>query len=170
MSDERREDWHRGVDENLASLNAGQRVWEREMAVIRRLLGEFDHLLRGDPEKDTDGAMARLHIQENDINLLKALVLKDAAGNKGLVGRVETLESGERTSDNRWKFATAVVVAVLSMAGLLITNWDRIGAFLTQKPTDKLDRMIEKAKHPKGRHPRVVYREEADPNEESPQN
>lgn len=159
--DERRDDWHRGVDENLASLNAAQRVWDREVNLIHKQLAEIDALLRGDPDRDTDGAIARLHQLENGINLLKAVVLGDAAGGRGLLGRVQIIERGERTSDNRWKFATAVVVAGLSLVGLLITNWDRIEAFIQkQHKPDPVEQMIEKAKHPKARRRHVVIREE----------
>lgn len=157
--DDRRDDWKHGVDENLASLNAGLRVWERELVIIRKLLGEFDSLLRGNPEKDTDGMIARLHMQENDINLLKAVLLKDKAGNKGLVGRVEVLERGERTSEHRWKFATAVVVAVLSLLGLLITNWGSISAFLNKPPSDPLEIALEGARNPRPRYRHYTIRE-----------
>lgn len=158
--DERREDWHRGVDANLASLNAGQRIWEREISGIHRSLSEIDAFLRGDREDDTDGAIARMHQLENSINLLKAIILKDAAGGRGLIGRVETLEAGERGSDNRWKFATAIVVAILSLSGLLLTNWDRLQAFVgSHRKLDRFEQMIEKAKRPKPRRRHVVIRE-----------
>lgn len=157
---DRRDDWRHGVDENLASLNAGQRVWDRENDLFRKEVGELRHLLLGDAQKETDGFMARLHQTENQINLFKAILLKDATGGKGLVGRVEVLESGERTSDNRWKFATAIVVAALSLSGLLATNWDRIGVFFSKKSDDPVDKMIERAKHPRGRHRHVVVSQE----------
>lgn len=150
--DERRDDWQRGVDASL-------RIWEREVAAIHRSLAEIDGFLRGDREKDTDGAIARLHQLENSLNLLRAVVLKDAAGGRGLIGRVEALEAGERGSDNRWKFATAVAVAILSLLGLLLTNWERLEAFLNkQRKLDPLERMIQNAKHPKPKHRRIVIR------------
>lgn len=154
--DERRDDWQRGVDASLVSLN---RLWEREVAALHRSLSEIDAFLRGDREKDTDGAIARLHQLENSLNLLKAVILRDATGGKGLIGRVEALESGERGSDNRWKFATAVVVAILSLSGLLLTNWERLEAFLIkQRKLDPLEKMIQNAKHPRPKHRRVVVR------------
>lgn len=160
--DERREDWRQGVDENLASLNAGQRVWEREVNLIHKSLSEIDTLLRGDPERDTDGAIARLHQLENSLNLLRAVILRDAAGGKGLIGRVESLESGERGADNRWKFATAVAIAILSLFGLLLTNWDRLEGFLNRhRKADSLERIIENAKHPKTRHRHIIIRSDS---------
>ncbi len=166
--DERREDWRQGVDENLASLNAGQRVWEREVGIILKQLDEADHLLRGDPDKDTDGVMARLHNLENDLALMRAIVLKDAAGGRGLVDRVAALESGERTAGDRWKFATAVIVAVISFAGLIVTNLDRIESAFTRKgKPDKLTEMIERAKRPKAR-PRHANVRELPPEQPEP--
>lgn len=157
---ERRDDWRRGVDANLASLNAGQRIWEREFKAIKAVLFDIDHLLRGDPEKDTDGIIARLHNQENDVNLLKGIILKDRAGNKGLVGRIEALEGGESSSERHWKFATAVVVAFLSLLGLILTNWGALKGYLEKatKP-DALEEAIQNAKHPKGHRHHVVIQE-----------
>jgi|SRR6185295_17687882 len=158
--DERRDDWRQGVDENLASLNAGQRVWEREMTVIRKLLGEFDRLLRGDIEKDTDGAIARLHQQETEINLLKAVVLKDKAGNKGLIGRIEDLESGERRSETRLKLYIALIGLLSALAVGALTNMDKIGAFFGSKTPDPLDQMIDRTKNPPRKHLKIRIKDD----------
>ncbi len=159
--DERRDDWRHGVDENLASLNSGQRVWEHDQQLLGKALSDIDALLRGSTEEDTDGMVARVHNLENDVALMKAILLTDKAGNKGIVSRVEDLESGERTSDNRWKFATAVVVAILSLAGLVATNWQRIDTFMTGSDFPSVPRPV-----PHRRHRRVVIHEipaETDP-------
>jgi uncharacterized protein HemX len=137
------------VDENLASLNAGQRVWERELTAIRKALVDIDFLLRGDPTKDTDGIVARIHKQENDVNLLRAVLLKDATGGRGLVGRVEVLETGERRASDYWKFATASIVAIISLLGLVLTNLDHIESFLGEKRKDPLGQMIDRSKRPR---------------------
>jgi hypothetical protein len=150
--DDRRDDWQHGVDENLASLNAGQRVWEREMEVVRKLLGEFDRILRGDLDKDTDGLISRMHLQENEVNLLKAVVLKDKAGNRGLVSRVESLESDERKSEIHLKVWMAVIGLLSASIVSTISNLDRIEAFLNRGKKDPVDQMIERAKHPHRRH------------------
>lgn len=161
--DDRREDWRQGVDENLASLNAGQRVWERDLTAIRKALAEIDNLLRGDPERETDGLVARMHSQENDINLIKAILLKDKAGNKGIVGRVEALEGGERRSENHLKLWIAVVGLLSALTVAAVSNLDRIETFLNRRSRDPVDRMIERAKHPKGRHRHVIIRSEPIP-------
>lgn len=155
--DERRDDWRSSVDENLSSLNAGQRLWERELDLIRRLLAEIDNLLRGDPERDTDGIVARLHSIENKINLLEGVVLRDKAGGHGLVDRVEALEAEDRRSERRIKVWVALVGLASAIAVAALTNLDRIEAFFNKRTTDPVDRAIEHAKHPRRRH--VVVRE-----------
>lgn len=158
--DDRRDDWRHGVDENLASLNAGQRVWDREVVIIRKALAEMDALLRGDRQNDTDGAIARLHQLENSLNLLKAVILKDSAGSKGLVGRVEALESGERRSEIHLKVWIAVVGLISAVAVGVLSNLDRIQAFLNKPTQDPVDRAIERAVHPKPRHRHYVIQAE----------
>lgn len=130
--DERRDDWRHGVDENLASLNAGQRVWEHEFKTLKRAQASIDKLLRGDPEKDTDGLIARLHHQETEINHLKAVVDVDKAGNKGIVHRVEELESREKTTVEVWKFWVAILGFIGAILVAIITNLDKIERFLNK--------------------------------------
>lgn len=149
--DDRRDDWHHGVEENLASLNAGQRVWERDLHAIRKTLADIDNLLRGDPEKDTDGIVARLHSQENEVNLLKAILLKDRAGNKGIVGRVEDLESGERRSETHLKLWVALISLASAMTVAAISNLDRIEAFVNRR---KIEQVSHKGSHSKAKHKR----------------
>ena len=170
MDGDRRDDWRHGVDENLASLNAGQRVWERDLLAIRKALADFDNLLRGDPEQDTDGIVARLHAQENDVNLLKAILLKDKAGNKGIVGRVEALESGERRSETHLKLWIAIVGLISTFLVASLSNLDRIEKFLNHGKKDPVDRLIERAKRPKVRRRHVVVREEPEQGIEDAEN
>ena len=157
--DERRDDWRRGVDENLASLNTGQRVTDRLLEDLDANYAALDRLLRGDAEKDTDGVIGRLHHLETQIAQLNSVIFMDAAGKHGLQHTVEKLLSGERTSDNRWKFATAVLIALIPVLGAVLLNWGRISAYFerTQKPAP-LEQAIEHAKHPKGRK-RYIIRE-----------
>lgn len=164
--DERRDDWRSSIDENLASLNAGQRVWERELEIIRKLLSEIDHLLRGDPAEDTDGIMARLHVVENEINLLKGVVLRDKAGGHGLVDRIEALESEDRRSERRLKLWIAIVGLLSAALVAAVSNLDRLERFLNKKSTDPVDSAINQAKHPHRKH-YVIHYVPAEPDEES---
>jgi hypothetical protein len=128
--DERRDDWRHGVDENLAGLNAGQRVWDQELASIQKIVTGLDEMLRGDPLRETSGLVARLELIEHDLAKINAVLFVDPTGKRGLVHEVEVLTSAERTASERWRFATAVVVALLSLAGLILTNWTKIEGVL----------------------------------------
>lgn len=168
MSDDRREDWHRGVDENLASLNAGQRIWEREQKSLRKLLTDTEGLLRGDIGKETDGLIARLHKLENEINLLKAIVIKDQAGNGGLVEQVRLLKEAREDRRSGWGNVTKILVAMIT-SGALGLFWHDIQAYLMRKSNEPLEQLIEKAKRPKGKTHYVVRvrkEPETDPTED----
>lgn len=155
---DRRDDWAHGVDENLASLNAGQRVQDRESQLIRKQIRDHDFLLRGDPEKETDGQIARLHNAENEILLLKAVLIKDAIGGRGLVDRVEALESQERGSDRRLKVYIALIGLISALLVAVASNLDRIESFI-KKDTDPLHQKIDRIKHPPRRRVHVVIDE-----------
>jgi hypothetical protein len=150
MGDERRDDWRHDVDESLVALNAAQRVTDRLLEDLDANYAALDRLLRGDPEKDTDGVIAKIHLLETQLARLNAVIFMDSTGKKGLQHEVEILSSGERTQGERWKFATAVIVAIITSAALVITNWDHIAAYFNQKDTDPVDVAIEKSKHPRG--------------------
>lgn len=158
--DERREDWRHGVDENLASLNTGQRVNDRLIEDFDLAVSRIDNILRGNPEEETSGLIGRMEKTETDVAQLKSIVIMDASGKKGLQHEVAILSSGERTASDRWKFATAVVVACISLIGLLITNWDRIQIYINRRTQDKVNQMIENTSRPKSHHRRYVIHEE----------
>ncbi len=132
--DERRDDWKHGVDENLASLNAGQRVWEEELKRVRDQQEEFDRLIRGDPEQDTDGLMSRLHSFETDVRKLNAIILKDSTGSPGLQGRVEKLEGKRDMRVERWKLYVAIIGMISAILVAVITNLDHIENVLHRHP------------------------------------
>ena len=154
--DDRRDDWRRGVDENLASLNASQRVWDRELEAIHKIVAEFDSILRGNTENETDGMISRLHHQETQILYLKAIIQADRAGGKGLVTRVYELERGDQKAERRLKVWLAIISLVSVAIGALIANSDRLAAYL-KRPAAPLEQAIEAAKHPRGKK-RVIYR------------
>lgn len=154
-NEDRRGDWEKGVDENLASLNAGRRIQDRDLSLLRKDVDKHDVVLRGDPQSDTDGMAARLHNQETEINLLKAVVLKDRAGGHGLVDRIEALEKRERDSDRRLKVWIAVIGLLSAVLVAAASNVDRIERFLNKKDNDPVSKAIERAKRPPRKHIRV---------------
>jgi hypothetical protein len=146
---DRRGDWEKGVDENLASLNAGQRVWEHEQKLVRKVQADHDRIMRGDPERDTDGLIARLHNEENKVAMLEAVVLKDKAGGKGLSGRVQALEDRERTADTRLKVWIALIGLLSAILVAVVSNLDRIERFMGKESKDPVHQAIERAKRPR---------------------
>jgi len=166
--DDRRDDWRSGVDENLVSLNTAQRVTDREVEDLELKYEGHDKILRGDPEHDTDGLVARLHTQENLVNELRAEygALKQTIrgyhdGSPGLEGRVDALEgikkNRERKEGYYWQFITAVAVAIIGLVGIILTNLKEIKAHLPKSKPSPLSQKIEKAKHKKGK-PIIKYR------------
>lgn len=163
--DDRRGDWSHGVDENLASLNAGQRVWEHEQKELRRALDKIDRLLRGDVEKNTAGIIDRLHELETAVAEFKAVLLMDkAGGNKGLINEVRELKEGREDRRLSWKLLTKIIVACI-VSGLLGSLWPRIKALWEEPSKDPVNRMIEKAAHPKAKYRRYQITVPADENE-----
>ena len=157
--DERRDAWQRGVDENLASLNTGQRVNDRLLEDLDANYSALDRLLRGDAEKETDGVIGRLHQIENQVAQLYSVIFMDKAGQHGLQHDVKELKEGRKDKQLKWGHITQVLVALI-MSGLIGHFWQDIRAFVTRKSVDPLEQMIQHAKHPKGRRRHVVIREE----------
>ena len=159
--DDRRGDWEHGVDENLAGLNTGQRVTDRLLEDLDQNYGALDRLLRGDAEKETDGLIAKVHEIETKLARINAVLFVDSTGHKGIQHDVESLLSGERTVAERWKFAAAVLVAALSLLGLVLTNWLKITSYVEDKTiTNPLDQAGEQSKHPRVKH--LIIRERAE--------
>lgn len=153
---DRRGDWAHGVDENLASLNAGQRVWERDIGTIRKLLSDIDHLLRGDIDRHTSGLVGRIESMEHDLSKINAVLFVDASGSKGIVHDVRELKGGREDRRMGWGNITKIVVALI-MAGLLGRFYGDAVKAMSKKSDDPLAKMIDRAKRPKGK-PVVRYR------------
>ncbi len=159
---ERRGDWEKGVDENLAMLNSAQRSTDKELADLDRDLAKHDRMLHGDME--TSGLIGRIEATEHLLTRLEACVFSSPGNHNGLDMRVSTLEDENRTSGFKWSFATSVTVAligvfgtVIGLLGLLIMNWD------------KIDTMVQHYRHPQELKPgkrRGHVREVTTPEEE----
>lgn len=179
--DERRDDWRHGVDENLAAINEGRRSTDKAIDDIEDTVDELENvLLRGDPDGDVDGLVARFHTLENKYNEEKAKSEKLRSdfeklrckvevgyvdGHRSLEQQITDLqedkETKRRREDNIWKFAGLVIVRVLVLAGLVFMGWEKAVEVYKRmtapsKP-DRVHQMIERAKRPRGR-PVVRYR------------
>jgi hypothetical protein len=152
----RRVDWAHGVDENLASLNSGQRVNDRLIEDLELTVDKLASLLHGE---DDSGFIGRLESIEDNVAQLRAVIFQDSTGHRGLLEDVKALkEAREDRRMDRGNLTKIVVAAIMS--GVITHFWQDIRSFLNHKSTDPVDQMIEKAEHPKARHRRVVIREE----------
>ena len=113
MPDERRDDWKHGVDENLASLNTGQRVSDRLIEDLEVKYEVIDKILRGDPETDTDGFAARLHAVETGIREIQAEKVKS---------KIEDVEIRK----SKWEFSGRILERILMLAVALLLGWDKL--------------------------------------------
>ena len=136
MENERRDDWKHHVDEHLVNLTTAQKVTDRQLDDLEIQLHAVDNLLRGDHEEGTSGLIGRLETVEHYLAELRAIIIMDATGKKGLQHEVAILSSGERTAKERWQFVTAICISVISLLGLVLTNWDKIALFLHRKNLD----------------------------------
>lgn len=156
MREERRDDWANNVDKKIVDLTSAQRTTDDLLEDLDANYAAIDRVLRGDPEKETDGLIGRLHHLEDTVNELKRVLVVDETGEKGLLHDVKVLKESREDKWTKWKNITAVLVALL-MSGFFGHFWQNIYDYLSKKDTDPIDQAIEKAKHKRTR--RIVVRE-----------
>jgi hypothetical protein len=147
MPNDRRDDWAHGVDELLVTLTTAQKVTDQQLDELESTLDALDKILRGDPEKDTDGLIARLHTMENHIAKLDSCVFKDTAGNKGIQGRLEDIEREERNAGYRWKFWTAIVGMILATITAVLTNLDKLEVLVKRREPVPQEKPVRPRRH-----------------------
>jgi hypothetical protein len=138
--DDRRDDWRHGVDENLASLNTGQRVTDKLIEDLELKYDEFDRLVRGDPEKDTDGVIGRLHRIENAVDEIRVIMIKTK------MAEVEVTKT-------KWELSGRLIERILILAVALLLGWDKLFPLykkIVNHRAGPVEIAIEKAKHKKG--------------------
>ena len=145
-------EWVRNVDHQIVTLLTGHQVLDRRLSQIEEAIKDLDLILRGDPSDERDGMTAQIHQIQTALARINAVVFVDSTGKHGLVKDVEELKTGEHLIENHWKFFTSVAVALLSLVGLMLTNWDRITSYLRRPSEDRVSQMIEDAKRPKVIH------------------
>lgn len=163
-NDARREDdreWIRNVDHQLVTVLTAHQVLDRRLTELEEAIRDLDFLLRGDPAEDTDGLAAQIHLVQRDLSRLNAVIFVDSTGKKGLQKDVEDLKSGEHRAEYRLKFWAPILVAFISLVGLLATNWDRITNYIRRPDPDPVSQEIEDAKRPKIIHRHyTIYRKD----------
>jgi len=125
--------WRQRIDERLVALTTGEQVQNDRLDELEEELQTQDKILRGDPN---EGLLEQVDEIAGHIRRINAILWPDAIGGSGLVNDVRQLSKREdraiRESENRWKFWTAVVVAIVSLVGLLATNLDRLASYFAK--------------------------------------
>lgn len=156
--DERREDWRHGVDENLVSLNAAQRVTDNQLDELDLRYKDIDNILRGNPENKEDGLIAEVHAIDIKVNNIRAELFR--------IKQSFSDETHERREDRRinWGNITKIIVAIIT-SGAIALFWKDIRAYVEKynKP------MIVKTRRRKARHLRVIIQQPA-PIPQDPEN
>lgn len=140
---ERRDDWHTGVDESLITLKTAQRVTDDQLDALELKYEAIDKVIRGDLEEETAGFAERLHALEDDLRERRATKVK------AKVTDVEIRKS-------KWEFAREITKQFLIAAVALILGfrWDNLQALFLKIIHQKqapLEQAIEQAKRPKGK-------------------
>lgn len=152
--------WRERVDDRLASLTTGEQVQNDRLDDLDEEIEAIKGILDGDPhDKDDSGVVGDLKSLTTRVNSIWALMGKDSLGDGGIIATVKDLKARadqERINQEyRWKFWLALVGLISAVVVALVTNLDKIQAFLNKKSNDPIDQMIDKAKNPKGRHIRI---------------
>lgn len=165
-------------DRDIIALDSAQKIAIKRMDEYDETLDALDRIIRGDYQNDRDGLISRFESMEKDLSRLNAVIFQDSTGKKGLVATVDALVSGRMDKVERRKSNVAIVVAIITTLGLILTNLDRIGDFWLRmfpkgKPTE-IERIIEKGEHPHTTriHPRrvIVYPHDEDSGSELKEN
>lgn len=165
MADERRGDWEHGVDENLVSLNAAQRVTDKEVDDHDIAIGKLEQVVFGDPTENLDGLGEQVHAMQKEVTRLRRVLDPDFEGKHGIVKDVAYLldrDSHKKAREDRavlregwaWASITKIVVELLIVTALLLLNWERVEDFFKSRfhvKPDKVEQMIEDAKRPRHR-------------------
>ncbi len=133
---------------------------ESRLERVEDITSGLDEILRGNRRKKIIGLLEEQDRMDADLRKLMAVVFQDSTGKRGLAHDVDVLmdrRSGEdRRSQLKWGFWTAIIVAAMTSATALLTNWDKILKSLPKHNPSPLEKKIEKARHPKS--PKKIYR------------
>lgn len=121
-------------------------------------LEELDELLHGQRSKTDSGLVGQVNQMQTELNAITRVLFPDHTGRGGFLGEFNEIKRSvhkkEVNSEYRWKFWTAIAVALITSLGLLLQNWPAISASWRSPRTDPVGKMIERTKHPR----KKVYR------------
>ncbi len=165
--DERRDDWKKGVDENLAMLNSAQRSIDNEIDELDLITQKHERVILGDAEKHEIGISAQVDQQEillnelrAELRTIRATLHGDHAGNPGVEQRVDKLEDKKKWKERRegwaWDSFTKIAVELLLVVAMLLLNWERIEDLIKSKFHPTPPAAAQPAKHRRKRKPKPI--------------
>lgn len=154
-------------NERINSLTTSETVQNDRLDELEDELHAIHQMLEGKAsDKDDNGIKGDIVDLARGLNQLRAIMAPDSLGSGGLINRIKALEKddarGAKSIEYRWKYWTAVTVAVISMVGFLVREWPDIRNAFYGPRTDTVGKEIEAVKHPKSHHKHVVVHEEPD--------
>lgn len=158
------EKWIGSVDERLVNLNSAQKSADIDLHKIQKQQDKIDKILRGDPERNLESLIEAVNHLKNEVNKFNRIFDKDYLGHGGLQSFITFVyhemktqkKEKELSAGYKWGFWTAMLVAVIGLAGLVLTNKDKIAQWLPKNHPTALDMKLENAKHPRSHHRRVI--------------
>lgn len=140
--------------------NALWRGFEARLERLEHLVQELLDLVNGNRHRKIVGLSSEQDRMDLELRKINAVLFQDSTGQKGLLHDIDYLmgrkSDREKNRQYRWQFWTAVIVAMITGATALITNWDKIKKNFPKSNPGPLEARIERARHPKS--PKKVYR------------
>jgi len=164
--------WRERTEERIVALTSSESVQNDRLDEIEERFAHIDTLLEGRPDDKNDGGLkGDVHDLGSGLQSLRTLMAPDHLGNGGVLNRLSALEKKagleERRLEHRWKFITAVVVAIITSGVLLVKSWPEIKPYFTAGENTALERLQEdrqpapkKAKKNRGKHAQAPVAED----------
>ena len=169
--------WRESVEARLVSLTSAQKITDDQLDEIAVDIEDLNETLNGTPKERDGGLIGQVNALETGLNSVRSVLQPDSLGHGGLINEFRTLKhivSGkEKSLEYRWGLLNSatvtigsIIVALITSAAFLVTNWDRVSAFLKheEKPS-QIDTLIHNAEHPKSRHRHLRIKAAAPPPE-----
>jgi hypothetical protein len=124
--------WRDSVQSRIVSLTDSEVTQNDRLDEIDGEIHALREMLDGKvSDRDDNGIKGDLHELARGLSELRMLMAPDHLGQGGVIARLKALERQagieEKTIENRWKFLTALAVAIVSAVALVLTNLDRLG-------------------------------------------
>lgn len=157
--------WRESVSTRLVSLTDSEVTQNDRLDEIDEELKVIKQILEGkSSDRDDNGLKGDIHDLSVNVNELRRLMMPDHLGQGGMIARLKALERKagieEHDLDNRWKFKTAVAIAIISAIVAILTNLDRIEpplkklfgvhSEISTKSRKSSGKMSKKRRHPAG--------------------